>query len=109
METKTASSTALRITQVAPDLRLARCPRPVHEHLLTGSVFLAQHYIQVSPPVLIELAKPTVAVFAFRTECCSDSQRNAVRLQSGIAFAFTGFPNLADMGPQWPGTLLPEG
>ena len=39
-----------------------RCPRPVHEHLLPGFVFLAQHHIQVPPPVLIALAKPTVAI-----------------------------------------------
>src|ERR1019366_9730155 len=39
-----------------------RCPRPVHEHLLPGFVFLTQHYIQVPPPVLIALAKPTVAI-----------------------------------------------
>ena len=31
-------------------------------------------------------------MFAFRTECCSDSQRNAVRLHSGIAFAFDRIP-----------------
>jgi hypothetical protein len=31
-------------------------------------------------------------VFAFRTECCSDSHRNGVRLQNGIAFAFDRIP-----------------
>ena len=31
-------------------------------------------------------------MFAFRTECCSDSQRNAVRLHTGIAFAFDRIP-----------------
>ena len=39
-----------------------RCPRPVHEHLFPGLVFLPQHHIQVPPPVLIALAKPTVAI-----------------------------------------------
>ncbi len=39
-----------------------RCPRPVHEHFFSGLVFLAQHHIQVSPPVLIAFAKPTVAI-----------------------------------------------
>jgi hypothetical protein len=31
-------------------------------------------------------------VFVFRTECCSDSQRNGVRLHSGIAFVFDRIP-----------------
>ena len=31
-------------------------------------------------------------MFAFRTECCSDSQRNGVRLHTGIAFAFDRIP-----------------
>jgi hypothetical protein len=39
-----------------------RCPRPIHEHLFPVLVFLAQHYIQVPSPVLIALAKPTVAI-----------------------------------------------
>jgi hypothetical protein len=39
-----------------------RCPRPIHEHFSPGFVFLAQHHIQVPPPVLIALAKPTVAI-----------------------------------------------
>ncbi len=34
-------------------------------------------------------------LFAFRTECCSESQRNGVRLQNGIAFAFDRIPHLA--------------
>jgi hypothetical protein len=33
-------------------------------------------------------------VFAFRTEYCSESQRNGVRLQTGIAFAFDRIPHL---------------
>ena len=32
-------------------------------------------------------------MFAFRPECCSDSQRNGVRLQTGIAFAFDRIPH----------------
>jgi hypothetical protein len=31
-------------------------------------------------------------LFAFRPECCSDSQRNGVRLQTGIAFTFDRIP-----------------
>jgi hypothetical protein len=37
-------------------------------------------------------------VFAFRPECCSESQRNAVRLQTGIAFAFDRIPHPAQAG-----------
>jgi hypothetical protein len=37
-------------------------------------------------------AFPPESVFAFRPECCSDSQRNAVRLHNGIAFAFDRIP-----------------
>jgi hypothetical protein len=37
-------------------------------------------------------------VFAFRPECCSESQRNAVRLQTGIAFAFDRIPHLGEVG-----------
>jgi len=40
-------------------------------------------------------AFPPESVFAFRPECCSDSQRNAVRLQTGIAFAFDRIPHLS--------------
>jgi len=39
-------------------------------------------------------AFPPEWVFAFRTECCSESQRNGVRLQNGIAFAFDRIPHL---------------
>ena len=39
-----------------------RRPSPVDEHLLAGLVLLAQDHIQVSPPVLITFAKPTVAI-----------------------------------------------
>jgi hypothetical protein len=37
---------------------------------------------------------PTGTVFAFRPECCSESQRNGVRLQTGIAFAFDRIPHV---------------
>ena|SRR5579862_7984770 len=37
-------------------------------------------------------AFPPEWVFTFRTECCSESQRNGVRLQNGIAFAFDRIP-----------------
>jgi len=36
---------------------------------------------------------PTGTAFAFRPECCSDSQRNGVRLQTGIAFAIDRIPH----------------
>ena len=39
-------------------------------------------------------AFPPESAFAFRTECCSESQRNGVRLQTGIAFAFDRIPQL---------------
>jgi len=31
-------------------------------------------------------------VFAFRPECCPELERNGVRIQTGIAFAFDGIP-----------------
>jgi len=37
---------------------------------------------------------PTGMVFAFRPECCSESQGNGVRLQTGIAFTFDRIPHL---------------
>jgi hypothetical protein len=37
-------------------------------------------------------AFPPESVFTFRTECCSESQRNRVRLHNGIAFAFDRIP-----------------
>jgi len=37
-------------------------------------------------------AFPPESVSAFRTECCSESKRNRVRLQNGIAFAFDRIP-----------------
>jgi hypothetical protein len=40
-------------------------------------------------------AFPLESVFAFRPECCSASQRNGVRLQTGIAFAFDRIPHNA--------------
>ena len=38
------------------------CSRPVHKHFFPSFVFLPQHHIQVPPPLLIALAKPTVAI-----------------------------------------------
>ena len=37
-------------------------------------------------------AFPPESPFTFRPECCSESQRNRVRLQSGIAFTFDRIP-----------------
>jgi hypothetical protein len=33
-------------------------------------------------------------VFTFRPECCSESQRNGVQLQTGIAFTFDRIPQM---------------
>jgi len=37
-------------------------------------------------------AFPPESAFTFRPECCSESQRNRVRLQTGIAFTFDRIP-----------------
>ncbi|MGB8064065.1 MAG: hypothetical protein WCF26_19390, partial [Candidatus Sulfotelmatobacter sp.] len=37
-------------------------------------------------------AFPPESAFTFRPECCSESQRNGVRLQTGIAFTFDRIP-----------------
>jgi hypothetical protein len=39
-------------------------------------------------------AFPPESAFTFRPECCSESQRNRVRLQSGIAFTFDRIPQV---------------
>src|SRR5208283_2475656 len=39
-------------------------------------------------------AFPPESAFTFRPECCSESQRNRVRLQSGIAFTFDRIPQI---------------
>jgi len=39
-------------------------------------------------------AFPPESAFTFRPEYCSDSQRNGVRLQTGIAFIFDRIPHL---------------
>ena len=39
-------------------------------------------------------AFPPEWAFTFRPECCSESQRNRVRLQSGIAFTFHRIPHI---------------
>jgi hypothetical protein len=41
-------------------------------------------------------AFPPESAFTFRPECCSESQRNRVRLQSGIAFTFDRIPQPVD-------------
>jgi hypothetical protein len=38
-------------------------------------------------------AFPPESVFIFRPECCSESQRNRVRLHTGIAFTFDRIPH----------------
>src|SRR5664279_4654274 len=38
-------------------------------------------------------AFPPESAFTFRPECCSESQRNRVRLHSGIAFTFDRIPH----------------
>jgi hypothetical protein len=48
---------------------------------------------------------PTGTVFAFRPECCSESQRNGVRLQPGIAFAFDRIPHVINA----PKSVPPQG
>src|ERR1039458_5044476 len=40
------------------------------------------------------VAFPPESAFTFRPECCSESQRNGVRLHSGIAFTFDRIPHL---------------
>ena len=40
-------------------------------------------------------AFPPESAFTFRPECCSESQRNGVRLQTGIAFTFDRIPQAA--------------
>src|SRR5208337_2829356 len=41
-------------------------------------------------------AFPPESAFTFRPEFCSESQRNRVRLHSGIAFTFDRIPHLCD-------------
>src|SRR5450759_1748405 len=41
-------------------------------------------------------AFPPESAFTFRPECCPESQRNGVRLHSGIAFTFNRIPHLAE-------------
>ncbi len=43
-------------------------------------------------------AFPPESAFTFRPECCSGSQRNRVRLHSGIAFTFDRIPQVANEG-----------
>jgi len=48
-------------------------------------------------------AFPPESVFTFRPECCSESQRNGVRLQTGIALAFDRIPQGSRLAaePNW--------
>ena len=43
-------------------------------------------------------AFPPESAFTFRPECCSESQRNRVRLQTGIAFTFERIPHYPAFG-----------
>src|ERR1035437_4595506 len=43
-------------------------------------------------------AFPPESAFTFRPEYCSDSQRNGVRLQTGIAFIFDRIPQVLSAG-----------
>jgi hypothetical protein len=42
-------------------------------------------------------AFPPESAFTFRPEYCSDSQRNGVRLQTGIAFIFDRIPQMTTL------------
>jgi hypothetical protein len=46
-------------------------------------------------------AFPLESAFTFRPECCSESQRNGVQLQTGIAFTFDRIPQLDSASPVW--------
>src|ERR1019366_805668 len=45
-------------------------------------------------------AFPPESAFTFRPECCSESQRNRVRLQTGIAFTFDRIPHVDGETPR---------
>ena len=49
----------------------------------------------------ILFAFPPESAFTFRPECCSESQRNRVRRQSGIAFTFDRIPHLVTQSAQF--------
>ena len=52
-------------------------------------------------------AFPPESAFTFRPECCSESQRNGVRLHSGIAFTFDRIPHRNLKSPiRWSGFSL---
>jgi hypothetical protein len=53
-------------------------------------------------------AFPPESAFTFRPEYCSDSQRNGVRLQTGIAFIFDRIPQHSRHGaPSSPASAVP--
>ena len=68
------------------------CPVPLH--LPTAHLWKTfRSKPNAIPPGDSKLfAFPTGIVFTFRPECCSESQRNRVRLHTGIAFAFDRIP-----------------
>src|SRR6266852_8465080 len=41
------------------------------------------------------------SAFTFRPECCSESQRNRVQLQTGIAFTFDRIPQRKKNAREW--------
>jgi len=77
------------------DHRLVQTPRgPIIDVLHAGrSAQRKPNAIPVGQQKLF--AFPPESVFAFRAECCSESQRNGVRLQTGIAFTFDRIPHTA--------------
>jgi hypothetical protein len=48
-------------------------------------------------------AFPPEIAFTFRPECCSESQRNGVQLQNGIAFTFDRIPHMSPSDRPSPG------
>src|ERR1700694_3859370 len=69
------------------------CPVPLH--LPTAHLWKTfRSKPNAIPPGDSKLfAFPTGIVFTFRPECCPESQRNRVRLHTGIAFAFDRIPH----------------
>src|SRR5271165_5242116 len=51
-------------------------------------------------------AFPPESAFTFRPECCSESQRNGVRLHCGFAFTFDRIPQVVRVSIAWIATLL---
>jgi hypothetical protein len=53
-------------------------------------------------------AFPPESAFTFRPECCSESQRNRVRLQAGIAFTFDRIPQLRRAKDEFDQVAVPD-